>query len=90
MPLAAMDDVVGPARAAVRLALSADPAAVDPRKYGAAGRDAISAEVTRLLGLLATGHNSPDALEVATSPREPAAGPGARGGGAGEPLSPVE
>ena len=79
--------------AAVRLALSADPAAVDPRKYGAAGRDAISSEVTRLLGLLslpAAGHNSHNALEEAAGPREPAAGAGARGGGAGEPLSPVE
>jgi fructose-bisphosphate aldolase class II len=60
---------------AVRLVLSADPAATDPRKYGAAGRDAIASEVTRLLCLLAAGHNSHT---------------GTRGGGAGEPLSPVE
>ena len=41
--------------AAVRLVLSADPAAVDPRKYGAAGRDAIASEVARLLALAADG-----------------------------------
>ena len=76
--------------AAVRLALSADPAAVDPRKYGAAGRDAIASEVTRLLRLLARGHNSHNAMEEAAGPREPAADTGARTGGAGEPLSPVE
>jgi fructose-bisphosphate aldolase class II len=38
--------------AAVRNRLAADTALVDPRKYGAAGRDAIAAEVTRLLRLL--------------------------------------
>ena len=37
--------------AAVRDRLAADPALVDPRKYGAAGRDAIAAEVARLLTL---------------------------------------
>ena len=76
--------------AAVRLALSADPAAVDPRRYGAAGRDAIASEVTRLLRLLAAGHNSHDGLEGTAGPREPAADTGMRGGDAGEPLSPVE
>jgi fructose-bisphosphate aldolase class II len=38
--------------AAVRDYLSAEPAAVDPRRYGSAGRDAIAPEVARLLGLL--------------------------------------
>jgi fructose-bisphosphate aldolase class II len=37
---------------AVRACLAADPALVDPRRYGAAARDAVAAEVTRLLGLL--------------------------------------
>ena len=60
--------------AAVRRTLSAEPATVDPRKYGAAGRDAITPEVARLLGLLAAG----------------AVGSSARAGGTGEPLSPVE
>jgi fructose-bisphosphate aldolase class II len=35
--------------AAVRGSLAADPDLVDPRRYGSAGRDAITAEVTRLL-----------------------------------------
>jgi fructose/tagatose bisphosphate aldolase len=39
--------------AAVRERLAADERLVDPRKYAAAGRDAIAAEVTRLLGVLA-------------------------------------
>jgi len=38
--------------AAVRGCLAADPALVDPRRYNAAGRDAIAGEVTRLLGVL--------------------------------------
>jgi fructose-bisphosphate aldolase class II len=37
---------------AVRARLAAEPALVDPRRYGAAGRDAVAAEVTRLLGVL--------------------------------------
>jgi fructose-bisphosphate aldolase class II len=41
--------------AAVRDRLAADPALVDPRRYGAAGRDAIAAEVTRLLRVIAAG-----------------------------------
>jgi fructose-bisphosphate aldolase class II len=53
--------------AAVRRYLSAEPAVVDPRRYGSAGRDAVAPEVTRLLGVV-----------------------GAGGGGAGEPLPPVE
>jgi fructose-bisphosphate aldolase class II len=60
--------------AAVRRTLSDEPAAVDPRRYGAAGRDAITLEVARLLRLLAAG----------------AVGSSARAGGTGEPLSPVE
>lgn len=38
--------------AAVRARLAADQALVDPRRYCAAGRDAIAAEVRRLLGVL--------------------------------------
>jgi fructose-bisphosphate aldolase class II len=38
--------------AAVRDRLAADPRLVDPRKYAAAGRDAISREVTHLLGVI--------------------------------------
>ena len=41
--------------AAVRGCLAADPALVDPRRYNAAGRDAIAGEVTRLLGVLGAG-----------------------------------
>jgi fructose-bisphosphate aldolase class II len=37
---------------AVRASLAADPVLVDPRRYGAAGREAVAAEVTRLLGVL--------------------------------------
>jgi len=37
---------------AVRERLAADQLLVDPRQYGAAGRDAVAAEVTRLLRLL--------------------------------------
>jgi fructose-bisphosphate aldolase class II len=71
--------------AAVRHFLSAEPAASDPRKYGSAGRDAVAAEVCRLLRLLRAGDTS-DAAGV----REPAGNTGARAGGTGEPLSPVE
>jgi|SRR5271165_1626579 len=63
--------------AAVRDFLSADPAAVDPRRYGSAGRDAIASEVARLLRLLAAG----SIVQVDTD---------VMAGGAGEPLSPVE
>jgi fructose-bisphosphate aldolase, class II len=38
--------------AALRGRLAADPALVDPRRYTAAGRDAVSAEVARLLAVL--------------------------------------
>jgi fructose-bisphosphate aldolase, class II len=37
---------------AVRACLAAEPTLVDPRRYGAAARDAVAAEVTRLLGVL--------------------------------------
>ena len=37
---------------AVRASLAADPVLVDPRRYGAAAREAVAAEVTRLLGVL--------------------------------------
>jgi len=37
---------------AVRAALAADEGLVDPRRYGAAGRDAVAAEVARLLRVL--------------------------------------
>ncbi len=40
--------------AAVRRTLSTEPATVDPRRYGAAGREAITSEVARLLRLLGT------------------------------------
>ena len=73
--------------AAVRHTLSREPATVDPRKYGSAGREAIASEVTRLLRLLGTGSMS---QEAAAGPREAAASGGAQAGGAGEPLSPVE
>jgi fructose-bisphosphate aldolase class II len=73
--------------AAVRRTLSREPATVDPRRYGSAGREAIASEVTRLLRLLRTGGKS---QEAAAGPREPAASGGAQAGGAGEPLSPVE
>jgi fructose-bisphosphate aldolase, class II len=41
--------------AAVRDYLAAEPAVVDPRRYGSAGRDAIAPEVARLLGVLEGG-----------------------------------
>ena len=37
---------------AIRACLAAEPALVDPRRYGAAARDAVAAEVARLLGVL--------------------------------------
>jgi fructose-bisphosphate aldolase class II len=40
---------------AVRRRLAGDVELVDPRKYGSAGREAIAAEVTRLLGVLGAG-----------------------------------
>jgi len=61
--------------AAVRAWLTAEPAAVDPRRYASAGRDAIAAEVARLLRLT----RAAGIVETGT-----------KAGGAGEPLSPVE
>jgi fructose-bisphosphate aldolase class II len=40
---------------AVRDRLGADPALVDPRRYAAAGRDAVAAEVARLLEVIRAG-----------------------------------
>jgi Fructose-bisphosphate aldolase class-II/pfkB family carbohydrate kinase len=45
--------------AAVRRTLSDEPATVDPRTYGAAGREAVTAEVARLLRLLGGGTGEP-------------------------------
>jgi fructose-bisphosphate aldolase class II len=73
--------------AAVRHVLSADAKAVDPRRYGAAGRDAIAAEAARLLRLVGGGSITG---EGTAGPREPAVIADAQDGGAGEPLSPVE
>jgi fructose-bisphosphate aldolase class II len=41
--------------AAIRRYLAAEPAVVDPRRYGSAGRDAIAKEVARLLALIGAG-----------------------------------
>jgi fructose-bisphosphate aldolase, class II len=73
--------------AAVRACLTAEPGAVDPRRYGSAGRDAIAAEVARLLRLT---RGACIVQEGTAGPRQPAVGEGAKAGGAGEPLSPVE
>ena len=48
--------------AAVRARLAADQALVDPRRYCAAGRDAIAAEVRRLLGVLGAAAETPGRL----------------------------
>ena len=48
--------------AAVRVRLAADQALVDPRRYCAAGRDAIAAEVRRLLGVLGAAAETPGRL----------------------------
>ena len=72
---------------AVRDYLSAEPALVDPRRYGAAGRDAVASEVARLLDLLSAGSI---VQEETVGPRELAVGTDATAGGAGEPLSSVE
>ncbi|MGE5286747.1 MAG: class II fructose-bisphosphate aldolase [Micromonosporaceae bacterium] len=47
--------------AAVRDRLAADVALADPRRYGAAGRDAMATEVTRLLRVIGAGTVSQDA-----------------------------
>jgi fructose-bisphosphate aldolase class II len=67
---------------AVRRTLSDEPATVDPRRSGAAGRDAITNEVARLLRLLGTKDDPVARTEPISSQ--------ARAGGAGEPVSPVE
>jgi fructose-bisphosphate aldolase class II len=72
---------------AVRNYLSTEPTVVDPRRYGAAGRDAVASEVARLLDLLSAGSI---VQEETVRPRELAAGTDAMAGGAGEPLSPLE
>jgi fructose-bisphosphate aldolase, class II len=72
---------------AIRDYLSAEPAVVDPRRYGAAGRDAVASEVARLLDLLGAGSI---VQEENVGPRELAAGTDAMAGGAGEPLSSLE
>jgi fructose-bisphosphate aldolase class II len=72
---------------AVRDYLAAGPAVVDPRRYGAAGRDAVASEVARLLDLLSAGSI---VQEKTVGPRELAVGTDATAGGAGEPLSSVE
>ncbi|MES9541793.1 class II fructose-bisphosphate aldolase [Actinomadura sp. NPDC000600] len=41
--------------AAVRARLAADPPPVDPRRYVSAGRDAVAAEVARLLEVIGAG-----------------------------------
>jgi fructose-bisphosphate aldolase, class II len=41
--------------AAIRAYLTRDTAVADPRRYGSAGRDAIAAEVARLLGVIGAG-----------------------------------
>jgi len=46
--------------AAVRDCLAAEPALVDPRRYGAAGREAVAAEVARLLRVIGAGALGPD------------------------------
>jgi len=72
---------------AIRDYLSAEPAVVDPRRYGAAGRDAVASEVARLLDLLGAGSI---VQEETVGPRELAVGTDAMTGGAGEPLSSLE
>ena len=72
---------------AVRAYLSAEPAVVDPRRYGAAGRDAVASEVARLLDLLSVARI---VQEETVGPRELAVGTDATAGGAGESLSSVE
>jgi fructose-bisphosphate aldolase, class II len=61
---------------AIRNRLADDSRMVDPRRYGAAGRDAIAAEVARLLGVIGAADRGAPA--------------GGMTGGAGEPVSPVE
>ena len=46
--------------AAVRACLAADATLVDPRRYGAAGREAVAAEVARVLRVIGAGMPGPD------------------------------
>jgi len=75
--------------AAVRHYLSAEPAAVDPRRYGAAGRDAVASEIARLLDLLGAGSIVQEEMDKS---RRLAVGTDASAGGpvSREPLSAVE
>ncbi len=49
--------------AAVRASLNGDPDMVDPRRYGAAGRDAVAAEVARLLHVIGGAGDPVSAVE---------------------------
>ena len=69
--------------AAVRDYLSAEPAVVDPRRYGSAGRDAIAPEVARLLGVLEGGAGEPLSPVERAARAAGLAGP-APGGGRGQ------
>jgi fructose-bisphosphate aldolase, class II len=54
--------------AAVRTFLAADREVVDPRRYVAAGRDAVAREVTRLLGVLGAGGAARDSGAAGAMP----------------------
>ncbi len=58
--------------AAIRERLAADPVLVDPRRYTAAARDAVSAEVTRLLAVLHAGPRPEPELSAAAAGQVPA------------------
>jgi ketose-bisphosphate aldolase len=58
--------------AAIRERLAADPGLVDPRRYTAAARDAVSAEVTRLLAVLHVGPRPEPELSAAPARQVPA------------------
>ena len=49
--------------AAVRASLDGDPEMVDPRRYGSAGRDAVAAEVARLLHVIGGAGDPVSAVE---------------------------
>jgi fructose-bisphosphate aldolase class II len=54
--------------AAIRASLAADRAVVDPRRYTAAGRDAVAREITRLLGVLGAGGAARDSGAAGVTP----------------------
>jgi len=54
--------------AAIRASLAADRAVVDPRRYTAAGRDAVACEITRLLGVLGAGGAARDSGAAGATP----------------------